>query len=347
MSDAIDTAAPPAEVLQAFGLVQPYCERITSGHINRTWRVCPDAGDPKAAAFVLQQVNPVFPAAVQHDIVAVTGHLRALGVPTLELVETRAGEPFFDHGGEVWRLTRFIEGTTIDRVDNAHRAREAGRALGEFHAALRSFPGPLSHARAGVHDLTLHLQRLEAALDRHRDHRHFIEIARTAARIVEAAAEVRDHPPGERVLVHGDPKISNVIFDGEHAVCLIDLDTLSAMPVELEIADALRSWCNAEAEDSPQAHCSATFFAAACEGYANLDQELALILPDVTAQIAVELAARFCADALAERYFGWDATRFESASAHNRARCEAQLALAADILGQRPALRRALLALAR
>ncbi|HMB73021.1 MAG TPA: aminoglycoside phosphotransferase family protein [Gammaproteobacteria bacterium] len=339
--------SPPAEVLLAFGLTQPRCERITSGHINQTWRLSPAKRSAPRESFVLQHVNPLFPPEVQHDIVAVTAHLRSLGVRTIELLETRTGEPFYLRHGEIWRLTRFIQGATIDRVEHPWQAREAGRLLGEFHTALRSFPGRLGLTRPGVHDLPAHLQRLEAALAAHRQHRHYVEIERIAARIVEAAAEVRDHPPTEPVLVHGDPKISNVIFDRHAAVCLIDLDTLGVMPVELEIADALRSWCNPEAEDSPQANCSAALFRAACEGYAHIDRELALTLPDVTAQIAVELAARFCADALAESYFGWDASRFETASAHNKARCDAQLALAADILGQRPQLRSMLLELAR
>ena len=346
MTRAIDDAAPPAEVLQAFGLSQPHCERITSGHINLTWRVSPRVGAPAAQTCVLQRVNPVFPPAVQHDIVAVTAHLRACGVRTLELLETAAGAPFLERDGEVWRLTRFIEGTTHERVATAAQAREAGRTLGEFHRALQSFEGTLSGARPSVHDLSRHLRNLDAALAAHRGHRHFAAIDRIAARIVEAAAEVRDHPPTAAALVHGDPKISNVMFAGETAVCLIDLDTLGTMPVELEIADALRSWCNTAAEDSPASRCSTEFLAAACEGYGHIDEELAVMLPDVTAQIAVELAARFCADALAESYFGWDASRFESASAHNMARCDAQLALAADILGQRPTLRRILLALA-
>ena len=34
---------------------------------------------------------------------------------------------------------------------------------------------------------------------------------------------------------------------------------------------------------------------------------------------AAQLAARFCADALNESYFGWDQTRFPTASAHNQA----------------------------
>ena len=42
-----------------------------------------------------------------------------------------------------------------------------------------------------------------------------------------------------------------------------------------------------------------------------------------TLTITVELAARFCADALRERYFRWDERRYASASAHNQARTRA------------------------
>jgi hypothetical protein len=118
------------------------------------------------------------------------------------------------------------------------------------------------------------------------------------------------------------------------------------MPIELEIGDALRSWCNVEAEDSLNARFSADVFAAACQGYGRLDRAVAEMLPDATAKIATELAARFCADALEESYFGWDAQRFRSASEHNQTRCRAQLTLAADILSQRSELRRIALAAA-
>jgi Ser/Thr protein kinase RdoA (MazF antagonist) len=340
----VEPANPPAAVLEAYALSGYACERITSGHINLTWKLTADSADTEASTLVLQRVNRIFAPEAHHDIVRVTDHLRRHGIETIELLPTRTGEPFLEHAGEIWRVTRFIEGATSERVRSAHEAREAGRVLGEFHRALGSFGDQLSHSRPNIHNLTAHLRHLETALEAHREHRHIGEIAPTAARIVEAAAEVRDFPPTQDVLVHGDPKISNVIFANDRAVCLIDLDTLTSMPVELEIADALRSWCNVEAEDSPAAACSAEFFAAACEGYGPIDRDIAAILPDATAQIAVELAARFCADALTESYFGWDRQRFESASAHNRLRCQAQLSLAADILGQRAELRRIALA---
>ena len=52
--------------------------------------------------------------------------------------------------------------------------------------------------------------------------------------------------------MHGDPKISNLMFarDSDRGLCLIDLDTLGPMPIALELGDALRSWCNPAAEDA-------------------------------------------------------------------------------------------------
>ena len=52
----------------------------------------------------------------------------------------------------------------------------------------------------------------------------------------------------------------------------------------------------------------------------------------------MELAARFCADALHESYFGWNRARYDSASAHNQARVHGQLKLAAGIRAELAAL---------
>jgi Ser/Thr protein kinase RdoA (MazF antagonist) len=147
-------------------------------------------------------------------------------------------------------------------------------------------------------------------------------------------------------IVHGDPKISNVMVAAraDRALCLIDLDTLARMPIALELGDALRSWCNPATEDAPEARFVRPFYAAAVEGYAAaarglLTREEWATFADGTLTITVELAARFCADALHERYFRWDPSRYASSSAHNQARTRAQLAIAATLRAELPALR--------
>ena len=84
-------------------------------------------------------------------------------------------------------------------------------------------------------------------------------------------------------------------------------------------------------------------FQAAIEGYAEFGSamvtapEIEAILPG-TLTIAVELAARFCTDALREDYFGWDPEHFSSHSEHSEVRAAGQLAAAFALRSQSPAL---------
>ncbi len=62
--------------------------------------------------------------------------------------------------------------------------------------------------------------------------------------------------------------------------------------------------------------------------------EVAAIVPGLIT-CCVELAARFCADAFEDRYFGWDPTRFASRREHNLVRAHGQLALGRRVMAAR------------
>ena len=135
-------------------------------------------------------------------------------------------------------------------------------------------------------------------------------------------------------IAHSDLKISNLLFaehDGE-ARCLIDLDTVARMPIAHELGDALRSWCNPLGEDVTETRFDHVLYDAALEGYLaaapSLSPEEIASIPLGLVTIATELAARFCTDAIEDRYFGWDPTRFPSRRAHNEVRARGQLCLA-------------------
>ena len=127
------------------------------------------------------------------------------------------------------------------------------------------------------------------------------------------------------------------------ARCASSISQLAHMPVALELGDALRSWCNPATEDAASARFVRAFFDAAIEGYAEAAQGFLAkaewsAIPRGALTITVELAARFCADALRESYFGWNRARYESASAHNQARVHGQLLLAEGIRAELTAL---------
>jgi Ser/Thr protein kinase RdoA (MazF antagonist) len=339
MSAHPDLVPPPA-VLAAFDLEPASLERATSGLMNPTWY----GRSRQGAALVLQRVNPIFSAEVNIDIAAVTEHLAGKGLLTPRLVPTRDGALWFAHDG-IWRVLTRIEGICRDALETPAQARAAGRIVAQFHRAVSDLDHHFRNRRLGVHDTPRHLRTLREALAEHRGHRHFNVIEPLAERVLEAAAALPPLPPSRDRIVHGDPKISNLVFarDDDRALCLIDLDTLSHMPVALELGDALRSWCNPGAEDGADAAFSTALCAAAVEGYAAdarglLEPAEWGAIPLATLTISVELAARFCADALEESYFGWDAARYASASDHNQARTRAQLGIAHAIRAATPAL---------
>jgi Ser/Thr protein kinase RdoA (MazF antagonist) len=329
-----DHTAPDAATLERLGLHGASLAALESGLINRTWLATLPSGERR----VLQALNPIFPAEINRDIDVVTRVLADHGLTTPRIVPMPDGALWLERDGQVWRQLSYIPGETVERVPSAAHAREAGALLGRFHSALADFEYAFANARLGVHDLDRHIAALGAALDAGYDHRDFATIEEVGLAILEMRATLPELPDCPDRNVHGDPKISNVVFEagGPRAICLIDLDTLARMPVALELGDALRSWCNTGDEDASDARFDTARFEAAIAGYAATARAF-LTEPEwrsiaaATLRIAVELAARFCTDALEEAYFGWDAERFASASAHNLARARAQLALARDI----------------
>jgi Ser/Thr protein kinase RdoA (MazF antagonist) len=336
----------PLAVRRAWGLGDVPAERLTSGHINRTYRArrvedVAERSPGRSTELIVQRLSPIFAPEVNEDLDAITAHLAARGVCTPRLLRTDNDALWLADEqleGVVWRALTFEAGQTILAADSVARCAEAGRLLGRFHRALADCRWPLRHQRLGVHDTRHHLARLRAALGQQREHRHYDLIAPMGQRILAAAERVALPDGLPERLVHGDPKISNILFDesGE-ARCLVDLDTLARMPLAVELGDALRSWCAPRGEELPDP-IDVERFRAAVSGYAEsappaswLDHAEWSAIAPTTEVIAVELAARFCTDALEERYFGWDASRFASASDHNQQRASAQLALADSI----------------
>jgi Ser/Thr protein kinase RdoA (MazF antagonist) len=335
------TATVDPHITAAWNLEPDSLRPLGTGLINRTYLVRGRDGE----WCVLQQVNPMFPAAVNEDIEAVTEHLAARGLPTPRLVRTAAGSLCVPDPAGAWRVLTRVAGRVLDAVENARQAREAGRLLATFHRALEDFSHDFRHVRAPVHEPARHLAELARAIESHRQHRLHADAARLAEEILAAIATLPDLPATPVRIVHGDPKISNLVFatDSDCAVCLIDLDTVGRMALPFELGDAFRSWCNIASEDDPRGRFSAELFAAAVAGYGAVasgwlrpDEVDATV--DATATIQLELAARFCADVVNESYFGWNSQRFATRGDHNLARARGQLAVHRSLMAQRPQL---------
>lgn len=335
--DADDTRILPAPVRAAWRELEGPCRlrSLHGGLLHQSFHV--RAGAVEA---VLQRVSDVFAPGIHANIQAVTTHLVARGLRAPRLLPTRTGEPFADLGAlGRWRLMEHLGGVSFERVESPAQARSAGALVGRFHAALADFDRPLLPMGIPYRDTPLYLEALARALARHADHRLHAPMSRLAARVVEAFEAMGPPAPVRSRVIHGDLKLSNLLFEGEagaareRAFALVDFDTLMRGTLWMELGDAWRSWCNAAGEDVRTPRFDLEIFAASCEGFAEgygepLAADELASLETAPERITLELCARFVTDALEESYFGWDAERFATRGDHNALRAEGQWQLA-------------------
>lgn len=308
---------------------------ISSGLMHSTWRL-----DSAQGPLILQRLHPKLATAeILDDYLFVTEHLASVGLAAPRVVPSRAG-PLYDDGEASWRLTTRLPGETLDRVKAPWQAEAGARMLARFHTAMAGVEYRFKSEHP-LHDTAAHLAGLERAVSD-------VRYARRLALIGEQVDQIRETLPGlmlppglpQRV-VHGDPKISNLLFEGEQATAMIDLDTCNRHSVLVDLGDAIRSWCRDGAEDERQRFHIDRFEAIlrgyAAEGPALSAVELAL-LPAAGRLIALELACRFARDALEDDYFAFDAQRYPDRPSHNRARMAGMLFLADDMRAHQDAM---------
>lgn len=320
---------------------------LGDGLINDSYRVQTPAG-----AFVLQRINgTVFPAPerIMTNLSALASAAAArpeLGV-RLPAVATAAGHSYVrDVDGGLWRLMECIEPSrTLRALENGAQAREAGRVLGRFHRLGATLDlAALAVTLPGFHHTPGYLAALETTVakvpldDASRDALARIDARRDLVNVLDDALARGDT---RQRLIHGDPKVDNLLFDptGERALGLIDLDTVQPGLLHHDIGDCLRSCCNRGGEAGAT---SARFDVALCEalltGYAHTtagllsDAEIDLIAPSILL-IPLELGIRFLTDHLeGDRYFR---VRHRG---ENLTKARRQLALVADIERQADAV---------
>lgn len=348
--------AAPAAAAAAFALGGPVLEVRSHGRglIHDTYVV--RCGAPAVSHAILQRINRrAFerPELVMENLHALLGHAARRGADS----GLRFPAPYRTHTGydlhtdaegNVWRAMSYLERTcSYHRPVHAGHAREAGRALGRFHALVRDLdPARMHDTRPDFHHTPRHLERLDAALARadasRRDREVDVWLDFVAGRREGAAAIESALATGRitRQIVHGDPKLDNVLFDedSDTAVALIDLDTVKPGTVHHDIGDCLRSCCNRAGETAESADVvryDADMYRAALGGWFETAGEAArgLHAGDVYQAmrlIPFELGARFLADHLAgDRYFRIDFP------GQNLVRAATQFRLSADVERQR------------
>lgn len=310
-------------VVHRFALPAPADSATPCGEglINATFLVA--AGGTR---YILQRINDrVFPEPekIMSNLTVLERHLAthtgfSLRIPAL--IASRDGLPFVRDGdGGIWRLMEYIPNTkAVERIRDLKQAREVGRILGRFHVLVGDLrPDRLAVTLPGFHVTPKYLARFAQVLQGQTETRSeetakaitFVISRQGRSAVLEQARQEGRVP--ERV-VHGDPKLDNILFDRDtgRAVSLIDLDTVQPGLVHYDLGDCIRSCCNRRGECTDgEAELDLALCRAILDTYANETEGLLCkaeieLLFDAIRLIPFELGLRFLTDHLeGDRYF--------------------------------------------
>ncbi len=309
-------------------------EPLGRGLINDTYRVSEGRDQ-----WVLQRINRrVFPdpVAVMANVRQVTDHAARerrhrpdMPQRLPEVIPTRAGADVHrDEQGEFWRAITYIDNTHhLPRLNHPQQAEEVGRMLGWFHCLAGGLPAASLHdTLPGFHMTPGYLAAFDAVQATRAQRTDddglagalaFVEARRAQAAVLESA---REQGTLSVRVIHGDPKLDNVLFDRDtgRAVSLIDLDTVKPGLPHYDLGDCCRSCCNLAGETAGAA---AVFDLGICaallRGYW---QEAASLLTasdrdylfEAIRLLPFELGLRFLTDHLAGDLYFKVATRGEN-----------------------------------
>lgn len=315
----------PNEILQSYNIGKiSEIKTVTDGLVHKTYALTSEMGE-----YILQKLHPVLSTdEIAEDFAAVTSYLKEVGFPTPDLVRTSTGEILAKGENAVWRMQTRLPGKTVHVLEERSMAKKAGEMYARFHKTMAPFAYNFQATKL-LHETDKEYERLLEAAEN--------APAELVAEVADELALLKEELPKYFLpedlplrVIHGDPKVSNILFDDkDEAVAIIDLDTCNRRPLLVELGDAFRSWCGNE-EDDPKNKFCLRMFQSAWGGYKKgadgfMTQKELEYLPQAIGTIILELSARFLADYFNDNYFGWDETRYESRRAHNLARCRGQL----------------------
>ncbi len=226
---------------------------------------------------------------------------------------------FVDESGDYWRaITLIASAHSFDRVQNAEHAFEAGTVLAQFHRLLSDMDTiGLRDTLPGFHITPRYLAQYdetlvgrgrrildEGAMEVRRLTR-FIEQRRALATVLQEALE-----SGRLTqrLIHGDPKVTNIMVDEftGKGTSIVDLDTVKPGLIHYDFGDALRSICNPAGEETSnlrEVYFDLDYCRAFVRGYLEIADEFLTpedkaLLYDSIRLLAFELGLRFFRDYL-------------------------------------------------
>ncbi|MEO7624386.1 MAG: aminoglycoside phosphotransferase family protein [Candidatus Saccharimonadales bacterium] len=218
----------------AFSGCQPQSiEAITIGLVNQTYRVGTELGQ-----MIIQRISPALHDCGTTNSVAIMEHMVAEGWEVPSQLRSPDGQHTLDDDqGHRWRAMSYVPSDPVPPMLGNAALTRAGRLLGGWHLSLAKSsyqPQPtIAHYRDTDHHAE-HLGEVLAVLPS--------SVAYRLGRRALAAYDQLAAPAASLTqLIHGDPKLTNMLFRGGHPFTLIDYDTHMLGQTWMDLGDLARS----------------------------------------------------------------------------------------------------------
>jgi len=256
-------------------------EELNIGLINKTYKV--EAG---TRTYILQRLNTeVFhqPEIIQNNFRLVRKHLieSKYQREVIEFLTLHNGSQLLFSEKAVWRMSKFIDAENFRSVQSDQQANLAAQALAEFHLYLKdfdndSFENPIPE----FCNFLFRINEFEKSTQNGDAHRimnstNLIQQIKSNLLFVKKYIVMELTLP--RRIIHGDPKISNFLFNNNpvkvHSI--IDMDTLMTGSILYDFGDMVRSFTNSKTEeDSAQTNLfNSSIYAELYNGYIEKGKE--------------------------------------------------------------------------
>lgn len=333
----------PKSVLNQYAIGQITCiVPITHGLIHKTFVV-----KTPRKQYIMQRLHPALSSEeIAQDFFAVTQHLQKENFFAPKCILTKKRTILARQGKHVWRLQTKLPGKSVERLNDLPMATQAAELYGRFHKVMDRITHEF-RSKKMLHETEKIYDKFLATMETYAGDPIVSEVQDEIAFIKQELPKYFLPTSLPQRVIHGDPKISNLLFIRNHAQAIIDLDTCNRHTILVELGDAFRSWCGKQ-EDHPQNIFSLSLFKAAWKGYQKgtkgflTKREISLI-PSAIGTITLELATRFLTDYFEDTYFGWDELRYTNRRAHNLARLRGQLSEFRDYQKKLPVIERMVL----
>jgi hypothetical protein len=270
------------EVVESFfpGAGDYHLSAYGTGHINDTFKL---VFKDRKECYILQRINTM--VFTDPSIIA-DAHLKVqevikqaggkLSVPFL-VATSRGLYLYTDTEGNVWRLTTYISDSyTIEFVKYDWQAFEAGNAFGWFVKCCDSLNvNDFRESIKDFHKLPFRIGQLQDSVTRNHSGNldsvtDLVEFYRARETRLLKIQDLVDSGQIPLRVVHNDTKINNLLFKGQEATTVIDLDTVGPGIIYHDYGDALRTTASTAAEDEKdldRVHFNISRFDAFTRGY--------------------------------------------------------------------------------